>query len=322
MKLHDSPDDFEAIVLRTAERENIRPDVIEKDYYVTLLLKELSENQHLWNAYFKGGTALYKALASINRFSEDIDLTVSVDGCSTNQKKTRLEKSAKGYKSLIRLKDDEENASNRESITSIYGYDPMFKDAVGTDALQRFGRVKVEATSFTVSEPVEELSIAPVIYLKATPEERAILEKFEVASFGLLTIKLERIFVDKVFATEFYYLRYKQNADEERRKFAFDVAKHIYDLIILHGNDKIKSLLSNPVELKSLIALKRSEENKRLGGVQSPIKDFTYLRELLSDEEFHSEYDKMQEIYVFNEADKVPLELAQDVIESIISIVE
>ena len=42
MKLHDSPDVFETIVLRIAEREDIRSDVLEKDYYVTLLLKELS----------------------------------------------------------------------------------------------------------------------------------------------------------------------------------------------------------------------------------------------------------------------------------------
>ena len=89
MKLHDSPDVFETIVLRIAEREDIRSDVLEKDYYVTLLLKELSLKQNELKAYFKGGTALYKALSSINRFSEDIDLTVCDKDCSKTQGKKR-----------------------------------------------------------------------------------------------------------------------------------------------------------------------------------------------------------------------------------------
>ena len=49
-------------------------------------------------AYFKGGTALYKALKSIRRFSEDIDLTVSIDNCNGKQAKKRLEAATKKYR--------------------------------------------------------------------------------------------------------------------------------------------------------------------------------------------------------------------------------
>ena len=45
MKLHLDKDAFEAIILDIQNRENIRLDVLEKDYYVTLLLNELSKNQ-------------------------------------------------------------------------------------------------------------------------------------------------------------------------------------------------------------------------------------------------------------------------------------
>ena len=51
------------------ERTGYRTDVLEKDYYVVLMLRELAEKQKAGlPAYFKGGTALYKALKTTNRF--------------------------------------------------------------------------------------------------------------------------------------------------------------------------------------------------------------------------------------------------------------
>ena len=40
------------------------------------------------------------------------------------------------------------------------------------DPLQRFGYVKVEGTSFTVSEPFTPLEIEPILYTYATEEQR------------------------------------------------------------------------------------------------------------------------------------------------------
>ena len=69
MRLHTNADAFSAILEFNNKSTGIRIDVLEKDYYVTLLLKELSEWQAEFPVYFKGGTALYKALGSIRRFS-------------------------------------------------------------------------------------------------------------------------------------------------------------------------------------------------------------------------------------------------------------
>ncbi|MDD3926796.1 MAG: nucleotidyl transferase AbiEii/AbiGii toxin family protein [bacterium] len=91
MKLHSDSSALETLLLDISSRTGIRADIIEKDYYVTLILKELADKQKDIPAYFKGGTALYKALGSIRRFSEDIDLTVSVTDCSNSQAKKRLE---------------------------------------------------------------------------------------------------------------------------------------------------------------------------------------------------------------------------------------
>ena len=48
--------------------------MIEKDYYVTMLLKNMA--RRLPFLVFKGGTSLSKCYQIIHRFSEDIDLTV------------------------------------------------------------------------------------------------------------------------------------------------------------------------------------------------------------------------------------------------------
>ena len=98
MKLHEDKFAFLNIINLIHEASGIRSDILEKDYYVTLLLRELADKQAELPAYFKGGTALYKAQKSIRRFSEDIDLTVCIDNCSNSQAKKRLELATKNIR--------------------------------------------------------------------------------------------------------------------------------------------------------------------------------------------------------------------------------
>ena len=89
-------------------------------------------------------------------------------------------------------------------MIAVYTYDPITAfDA--DDVLQRFGKLKVEATSFTISEPVDSLEISAMLYNLATEEQKKILETvYDVKPFFIQTITLERIFVDKLFAAEAY----------------------------------------------------------------------------------------------------------------------
>ena len=100
--------------------------------------------------------------------------------------------------------------------------------------MQRFGRVKIETTSFIVSEPTDRIMIVPHLYELASEEQQKIMrEVYGVEPFGIETISLERIFFDKVFAAWFYF---------ERKDYS-DVAKHIYDLTVLLDNEQIKAFL-------------------------------------------------------------------------------
>ena len=234
----------------------------------------------------------------MNRFSEDIDLTVKVLPKQSNTKnKNRLKQSALSYKiDGLELSKDE-CINNKGSVTGIYRYNSIYD--ISKDPLHRAGIIQVEATSFTVSEPYKKYNVEPLIFKLANEGERKILkEQFGISDFDINIIKLERIFIDKIFAAEFYYIRnmYK------------DTSKHLYDITILAQTKEIKALLNNKEELEKLISYKRQEESIRKGGIGAniKIKDFTYLKQQFS-EELLQEFENMQNKYVLNDKYKIEI---------------
>lgn len=312
MKLHLNKELFRDMIDTLNTKTGIAIDIIEKDYYVCLILEELSKRQNEIKAYFKGGTAVYKILENMNRFSEDIDLTVKVlpEESNTRNKK-RLKESALGYKldGLELIK--EECIDNKGSVTGMYKYNSVYSDS--EIALQRAGKIQVESTSFTVSEPIEKYYIEPLIYKLASDDEKKILEeKFDISKIEIEIIKLERMFIDKLFAAEFYYTR----------NMYMDVSKHLYDISILFNNDKIKKLLESKEELSNLIEYKRQEEKVRIGGIDEniQIKDFNYFK-LEFSKELIKEFENMQNKYVLNDKYKVNIDEVKNILKQIYNII-
>lgn len=63
------------LFLATAIKMGMRPEVIEKDFWVCFMLDHLFHECKYKDAFvFKGGTSLSKSYHVIERFSEDIDL--------------------------------------------------------------------------------------------------------------------------------------------------------------------------------------------------------------------------------------------------------
>lgn len=309
MLFHLKEKDFKKFIEDISIRENIAVDVIEKDYYVCLVLKELAKKQNYLKAYFKGGTAAYKILDTMNRFSEDIDLTVKVlpEESNTRNKK-RLKESALGYEieGLELIKD--ECIDNKGSITGVFQYTSVYEDS-DEIPLQRAGKIQVESTSFTVSEPIEKYYIEPLIYKLANDKEKKILEEqFEITKIEIEIIKLERMFIDKIFAAEFYYIR----------NMYMDTVKHLYDISVLFNNDRIQKLLNDKDELNKLIDYKRQEEKVRIGGIdeKTAIKDFSYFKLEFSDVLIR-EFENMQNKYVLNDKYKFSIVQVKEILNKI-----
>ena len=72
MRLFEHPD-FDQVILQAAEHFQLRPGIIEKDYYVTEVLRIIAAAAGD-KVIFKGGTSLSKGWNLIQRFSEDIDI--------------------------------------------------------------------------------------------------------------------------------------------------------------------------------------------------------------------------------------------------------
>lgn len=72
------PDDERRLYIEQAAiRRSLSPVIMEKDFWVCWLLGILFESEFAADLVFKGGTSLSKVFGVIDRFSEDIDLSLS-----------------------------------------------------------------------------------------------------------------------------------------------------------------------------------------------------------------------------------------------------
>ena len=85
-------DERRLYIEQAAIRRNVSPVILEKDFWVCWLLGVLFGSEFAGSLVFKGGTSLSKVFGVIERFSEDIDLSLSPEflklpeaGTSRNQ---------------------------------------------------------------------------------------------------------------------------------------------------------------------------------------------------------------------------------------------
>lgn len=306
MLLHEDKDSFEYLLTSVSIRSGIDSTILEKDYYVTVFLGQLAEKQAAGcKAFFKGGTALYKFLRRVGRFSEDIDITVDTSGLNRTQNDKQLALVTKKYVGFERLVD--EGVTNKQNVLSVYAYDSL-NERFSKDTLDRFGKVKVEATSFTISEPVEDLEVSSLLYDFATDAEKKIMKKnFNIHPFCVKSITLERMFIDKLFAAEAYVCR----LDHEDK--GLEASKHLYDLSVMSRLPRIQSFLSDEIALENMIKIQMREEKNRLGGVPDLLpKDFSVFGKIVGNEKLYGAFLRMEDIYVLYEKDRFSVNVMLD----------
>jgi Nucleotidyl transferase AbiEii toxin, Type IV TA system len=71
------PDERRLYIEQAAARRNLSSILLEKDFWVCWLLAILFQSEFAESLVFKGGTSLSKVFGVIDRFSEDLDLSVS-----------------------------------------------------------------------------------------------------------------------------------------------------------------------------------------------------------------------------------------------------
>ena len=122
--IHKDKPLFKDVVSMTANRTGFRASLIEKDYYLTLILSKLSELSQ--DLIFKGGTCLNKIYYSYYRLSEDLDFSMRLPEYSTTRGNRR--KSIQPIKDKIEVFveklgfhiEDIEKAGRNESKQYVY----------------------------------------------------------------------------------------------------------------------------------------------------------------------------------------------------------
>lgn len=235
MKYVHQHNDFNLFINQIADRLQIDKFVIEKDYWVTYILKNISKSEFKDEMIFKGGTCLSKAYNLIDRFSEDIDLLVieTDKTISKRQKELRL----KNFRNFLdTISDIKYVSGNRSDLYASFRY--------GFDTKNETGVISKEV----LLEPGYRGGIKPKIETKeitsfVEKELDGKLNEYDTKPFDIKILSLERIFIEKLFAIKELF---------EKNTIIYKT-RHYYDIYRLLQTKEIKDLLKNTDEIKNVV---------------------------------------------------------------------
>lgn len=297
--LHNNEPLFDQLVLRASDSLEIEPGVVEKDYYVTLFLKLLSQKQE--NIIFKGGTSLSKCYKLIKRFSEDLDLNIECDGRPTQGQRRAL----KGH--ILEVIDAiGMELSNQEDIRSRRDFNRYVVDYPSQlTASYLKPQLIVETAVFIRAYPSQRMPASSYIYdylKKANRED--IIRQYELDPFEIAVQTAERTFIDKIFAVCDYYLGDR----------VLEHSRHIYDIY------KLSSVVNFDSQLKelfqSVLEERRSHESTCLSAQEGIILS-KVLQEIVDNGVYRADYEKITSELLFESVDyKTAIQALQAVIDS------
>ena len=294
--LHNEKNLFEQVILRASEYLGISEAIIEKDYYVTLFLKELVKTAP--NIIFKGGTSLSKCHHLIKRFSEDIDLSIETDGKPTESERRQLRDNILSVIGKLNL--SLENPEEIKSRMDFNAYTVNFPSVIATSFLKN--TLIVETAVFLKAYPVVTMTASSFIYDYLSENGFGdFIRKYNLEPFSVNVQSAERTFIDKIYAIADYYLT--DNLYEHSR--------HIYDIYKLYSAVKIND------ELKALaeqVGYDRKQD-RNCPSAKDGVNIKQVLKEIVDTNAYKKDYDEITANLLF---EKVPYDTAIRVLSDII----
>ena len=273
--LHNDKKSFSQAVELVVSKQNLRPEIVEKDYYFTMILRLLSER--LPFIVFKGGTSLSKCHKAINRFSEDIDITIDT-AISQGQKK-KVKEAIEEVSSLLGLSIP--NLDETRSRRDYNRYEIAYSSIQQAKDFAVQPMVFLETSYTAVSFPVVELDVHNYIGDMMTEEAPNYIKQYQLSPFKMKVQGLDRTLADKVFAICDYYLQGKVNGH----------SRHLYDIFKLlpfvPQNEEFKNLVRDvrTVRAESPVCLSAKE------GVDVP----ALLKKIIEENTYRPDYNNVTE---------------------------
>ncbi len=163
------------VITEISKKENISWGVVEKDYFITLLLDAISSEPFFReNFVFKGGTCLRKIYFEHYRYSEDLDFTL----------KQKL--------SAGEIRNSIEHAL--DFLKTEYNADMRIK---GFNSKHYFTDVKIQFNGFKGNKNSITLDLSPDEKVIGATKERLVFNPYYEKVFSIACYSLEEILAEK-----------------------------------------------------------------------------------------------------------------------------
>ncbi|GAB3343881.1 nucleotidyl transferase AbiEii/AbiGii toxin family protein [Marivirga atlantica] len=280
---------------------------VEKDWWVTLVLRtvfSLSVAEHL---VFKGGTSLSKGWDLIERFSEDIDLALDrrflgFEGDLSKTQVKKLRKVSCGFISgdfmkavEARLKElDIPDVTLSVQDFNDFDTDPLVIElnykALTDQSAYIQPRVLIEIGSRSLMEPFEERDIQSLVGKQYSEQS------FADRPIAIPTVLPKRTFLEKIFLLHEEFQKPAEHIRVDR------LSRHLYDLEKLMDTDHGKEAIVDDELYNSIIAHRKKFNIVRGIEYKNHRKDnvnFIPPEEILKD--WEKDYQTMQESMIYGE---------------------
>lgn len=234
-------------------RIGLKSAIIEKDWWVTAVLRALFQLPYSQHLSFKGGTNLSKCWHIIERMSEDADIGITKEflgfqgKLSKNQISDKLRRAACSFvretlqydlrEQMIKDGVDPEKFKVYVNITPVSTTDPevIFVEYEQSASPISYipPTVKIEVSGRSMSEPIEDVMIESLID-GAVP--RAV---FSEPMFSVRAVMAKRTFLEKIF------LLHEEFAKGDGKIRIDRMSRHLYDVHRLSKTSFAQEALSD-----------------------------------------------------------------------------
>ena len=220
----ENKDEWKQIIETVAAEEHRTTQMVEKDTIQSMFLLGLSRSEIQF--VFKGGTSLSKAYDLIDRFSEDIDLSMNRKPTESEKKKTKTLIMNIAENLGCMLVNPEDIQSRHSYNKYVFEYESLFSDI----PLEMI----IETSFYQAVYPVESHVVHSFIGRFCEERDIVLPIPFEASIVEMPVQSLERTFIDKVFAICDYRIQDMQDRD----------SRHLYDIAKILPNVDMSDNLS------------------------------------------------------------------------------
>ena len=284
----------------------------EKDFLLTQILRELAKKEP--TMVFKGGTSLSKGYKDIERFSEDVDVTLleqyskeikrnTVSGSRRLKFNMLIKSVIKNYDFVFNNEILDKNKEEKAFKSKRYDFEAQY-ESIYLDGVQS---INIDNSSITTIGDYEEKEIKPLIceILGINTNEK------ELSSFKIKVQKREKTITDKFFALCKHHLM-----GEVQR-----YARHFYDIYKVFNklSDKEKQNLKENIEIVAESEYQNCLLEQKKGDKIQVYEMKDLLIEVCNNKKYEEDYNTdVQGLLYKAERGKISYKQCTDIIRQII----